>query len=131
MESQYLTVIGVWAALAWADGVIVEAEAIALRRLISRAPMLTPEERSVAEGYLTQRTELPVEGLRKLDVGLRAGVYRAALQLAHIDRDFAEPERKFMVRLQESLQLDQTTVREIEAAVRAKTDEAGSGGSAT
>ena len=34
-ESQFLSVIRVWASMAWADGVIHDAEAQALRRLMA------------------------------------------------------------------------------------------------
>ena len=44
-ESQILSVIRVWAAVAWADGVLAEAEAEGLRRLI-RTAELTADERA-------------------------------------------------------------------------------------
>ena len=50
-DSQLLTVIRIWAAMAWADGVIAEAEASALRRLIANAK-LEGEALAQAEGYL-------------------------------------------------------------------------------
>ena len=46
-ETQILSVIRVWAAVAWADGVLAEAEADGMRRLI-RSADLTPEEREIA-----------------------------------------------------------------------------------
>lgn len=116
-ESHYLSVIRVWAALAWADGVIQPAEATAIRRLISRAPMLSAEEREAALGFLQQKVELQPETLTGFSPQLRAGVYRAALQLAHVDKDFAEEERSFLQRLRQALDLDQATVAQIEQAI--------------
>lgn len=113
-ESHYLSVIRVWAALAWADGVIQPAEAAAIRRLVARAPMLSQEEREAAQGFLQRKVELLPETLTGLSPQLRAGVYRAALQLAHIDQVFAEEERSFLLRLRQALDLDPDTADQIE-----------------
>ena len=58
-ESPTLTVIRVWAAVAWADGVIAPAEADGFRRLID-ASSLGPEDKALA-GMLpyAQRFDLP------------------------------------------------------------------------
>ena len=53
-ESQILSVIRVWAAVAWADGVLAEAEAEGMRRLI-RSADLTHEERTAATAFLQEQ----------------------------------------------------------------------------
>jgi uncharacterized membrane protein YebE (DUF533 family) len=116
-DSHYLSVIRVWAALAWADGVVVDAEAAALRRLIERAPQLEPEEREVALGFLSERVELDVGDLARLAKETRAGIYRSAVQLAAIDKDFAESERHFLERLREGLELSEAEAGAIETSV--------------
>ena len=52
-ESQILSVIRMWAAVAWADGMLAEAEAEGLRRLI-RAAELTADERAAAMQLLAE-----------------------------------------------------------------------------
>jgi uncharacterized tellurite resistance protein B-like protein len=116
-ESHYLSVIRVWAALAWADGVVVDAEAEALRRLIERAPQLQPEEREQALGFLDHRVELDVGALAGLARETRAGIYRSAVQLAAIDQDFADSERHFLERLREGLGMSVAEAGALETGV--------------
>ena len=54
-ESQILSVIRMWAAVAWADGVLAEAEAEGMRRLIRNAD-LTDDERAAATSSSTARS---------------------------------------------------------------------------
>lgn len=115
-ESQFLSVIRIWAALAWADGVIVEAESAALTRLIKRSPSLSEAERRTALGFLEHRVELNVEGLTGLSADLRRGIYRTAVGLAVIDQEFPEAERRFLQRLRQALDVDEATAAEIESA---------------
>jgi tellurite resistance protein len=116
-ESHYLSVIRVWAALAWADDVVVEAEAAALRRLIERAPMLSASERDAAYGFLSHKVDLDVGQLSGLSHEMRKGVYRSAVQLAAIDREFAPAERRFLDRLRDGLQLTEAEALVIESDV--------------
>jgi hypothetical protein len=76
-ESQIVSVIKVWAAVAWADGMLAEAEAEGMRRLIRTAD-LTNDERATALSYLEQRTDLPEIYLKNLNPESRRGIYRAA-----------------------------------------------------
>ena len=116
-ESQYLSVIRVWAALAWADGVIVVTEAQALRRLIERAPQLEAEERETALSFLDAPVELELHDLGHLAEDTRAGIYRSAVHLAAIDKDFAESERHFLDRLRQGLELSTIEAGAIETSV--------------
>ena len=115
-ESQILSVIKVWAAVAWADGVLAESEAEGLRRLIRTAD-LTPDERTAAVGFLDSRVELPQLYLKNLNPESRRGIYRAACRMAVVDHVFAHAERKMLDRLQSTLGIPADIAQEIEADV--------------
>jgi uncharacterized membrane protein YebE (DUF533 family) len=115
-ETQFLSVIRVWAALAWADGVIAESEATAMRRLITSA-QLTDEERTAANGFLDSRVDLDTTNLADLSADARKGIYRAACRLAAVDHDVAAAERIFLGRLREGLSIPDDVAKEIEQSV--------------
>jgi len=115
-ESQILSVIKVWAAVAWADGVLAEAEAEGMRRLI-RSADLTNEERSAAMTYLDSRVEMPELYLKNLNPESRRGIYRAACRMAVVDHVFAHAERRLLDRLREVLAIPADIAQEIEADV--------------
>jgi uncharacterized membrane protein YebE (DUF533 family) len=115
-ESQILTVIRVWAAVAWADGVIAAAEADGFRRLID-ASALSDEERAVARGYLLDRVELSEVQLDHLSNDARAGIYRAACRMALVDKEVAISERDLLDRLRGKLSIPADFVAEIEGQV--------------
>ncbi len=115
-ESQIVSVIRVWAAVAWADGVLAEAEAEGLRRLIRNAE-LTAGERTDATKLLEARVELPQLYLQNVNAEARRGIYRAACRMAIVDHVFAHAERKMLDRLQTMLGIPKEIAREIEADV--------------
>ena len=115
-ESQILSVIRVWAAVAWADGVLAEAEAEGMRRLIRTAD-LTPEERSAATRYLDTRVDLPDVVLTNVNPEARRGIYRAACRMAVVDHVFAHAERKMLDRLRGMLSIPAEIATEIEADI--------------
>jgi len=115
-ESQIVSVIRVWAAVAWADGMLAEAEAEGLRRLV-RSADLTPEERQGALTFLDQRVDLPDLYLKNLNPESRRGIYRAACRMAVVDHVFATAERKMLDRLQGLLGIPLDIAQEIEADV--------------
>ena len=114
-ENQFLSVIRTWAAMAWADGVVVAAEALALRKLIESAE-LSAADRTTAMGFLETKVELDTASLSTLSPDARRGVYKAACRLAAVDRDFAEPERALLAKLRDGLELGPAAA-EIETAV--------------
>lgn len=116
--SQYLSVIRIWAATAWADGVIADAEAAAMRRLIESAD-LTDDERATAQGWLENEVELDTAELGELSDDARQGIYRAALRLAAVDLDVDEAERMFLERLRTALEIDEDTAKSIHDSVPA------------
>jgi uncharacterized membrane protein YebE (DUF533 family) len=115
-ESQFLSVIRVWAAMAWADGSIAEPESQALRRLIGAAE-LDEEERTVAYRFLDQRVELDTVGVEQLSEDARRGIYRAACRLAAVDRAIAPQERNFLDRLKGHLGIGDEVARDIESGI--------------
>ena len=115
-ESQILSVIKVWAAVAWSDGVLAESEAEGLRRLIRTAD-LTPDERTGATALLDARVDLPDLYLQNLNPESRRGIYRAACRMAVVDHVFAHAERKMLDRLQTLLAIPPDIADEIEADV--------------
>lgn len=117
-ESQYLSVLRVWAAMAWADGVITDSERTAMKRLIAVAE-LSSAERDTARGWLESPVEVDAAGLAGLSGEARTGIYRAAVRLAGVDLELAPEELRFLERLRAGLGIDDDRAREIEAAVQA------------
>jgi uncharacterized membrane protein YebE (DUF533 family) len=115
-ETQIMSVIRVWAAMAWADGVLAEAEAEGLRRLITTAE-LTADERAQAKQYLEQRTEMPETYLNTLKPEARRGIYRAACRMAIVDHVLAASERTLLEKLREILGIPPDVAKEIESDV--------------
>jgi len=101
-ENQFLSVIRTWAAVAWADGEVVAAEALAMTRLIESAD-LSPDERKTAMGFVTEKVELDTSNLGALSDDARRGIYKAACRMAAVDRNLAEPERALLAKLREGL----------------------------
>lgn len=115
-ESQIMSVIRVWAAVAWADGVLAEAEAHGLRRLITTAE-LTAEERTQARGFIDNKTSLPETYLTMLAPEARRGIYRAACRMAVVDRVVTSTERTTLGKLRDLLGIPADVAQEIEADV--------------
>ncbi len=115
-ESPTLTVIRVWAAVAWADGVIAPAEADGFRRLID-ASNLGAEDKALARGFLSQKVELTDVSLGHLSNDARGGIYRAACRMALADNEVAASERSLLERLREKLEIPAEHAKLIEAQV--------------
>lgn len=115
-ENPFLQVIRVWAGLAWADDVIADEEARAMRKLIDTAGLADPE-RAIALGYLDSKVELETAGLAGLNENARVGIYKAAARLAGVDKHFAPEERKFLDRLRDGLSIDAEIAGKIEADI--------------
>jgi uncharacterized tellurite resistance protein B-like protein len=115
-ESQILSVIRMWAAVAWADGVMSETETESLSRLIRTAD-LTDSERAAARTFIATRTGLPETYLTNLTPEARRGVYRAACRMAVVDHVFSVTERALIDRMRNLLGVPAEIAREIEAEV--------------
>ena len=114
-ESQFLSVIRVWAAMAWADGTLAPTEASALERLIEGAG-LAADERAVAASFLTTRVDLDTSNLADLLPDARKGIYRAACRLATAANQVAGAERQFLERLRNGLGIPADVAAEVEGA---------------
>lgn len=115
-ESQILSVIRMWAAVAWADGIMSETEAECLDRLFRTAD-LTDDERRAGRVFLQVRTGLPETYLTNLSPEARRGVYRAACRMAVIDHVFSVTERALLDRMRNLLGVPAEIAHEIEADV--------------
>jgi uncharacterized membrane protein YebE (DUF533 family) len=115
-ESQFLSVIRVWAAMAWADGVIADAEAQALRRLIGAAE-LEDDERTAAYRFLDTRVELDTANVEALSEDARRGIYRAACRMAAVDREIAPGERQLLDKLRPHLGIADEVAQDIESGI--------------
>jgi uncharacterized membrane protein YebE (DUF533 family) len=115
-ESQVLSVLRMWAAVAWADGVLAEAEAEGLRRLLRNAD-LSGEERAEALRLLEEHVALPERYLTDMSPEARRGVYRAACRLAVVDHVFTRSERSMLDRIRALLGVPDDIAHEIEADV--------------
>jgi len=115
-ESQILSVIRMWAAVAWADGVMSETELEGLGRLIRTAD-LTDDERAAARTFLHTRTGLPEMYLTNLTPEARRGVYRAACRMAVVDHVFSVTERALLDRMRNLLGVPAEIAQEIESDV--------------
>jgi uncharacterized membrane protein YebE (DUF533 family) len=116
VESQLLSVIRIWSAIAWADGVLAEAEAEGLRRLIRTAD-LTDDERATAGRFLEEQVTLPDTYLTALSPEARRGIYRAGCRMAIVDHVFSSSEHKLLKRLRGLLGIPDDIAKEIEADV--------------
>jgi uncharacterized tellurite resistance protein B-like protein len=116
VESQILSVIRMWAAVAWADGVMTDTEVESLTRLIRTAD-LTDDERAAARGFVENRTGLPETYLTNLSPEARRGVYRAACRMAVVDHVFTVTERQLLDRLRNLLGVSTELALEIEADI--------------
>ena len=114
-ENQFLSVIRIWAAMAWADGKVVAAEALAMERLIQAAE-LDEAERNIARGFLKEKVELDTSNVGSLTDEARRGIYKAACRMAAVDRKLDDPERALLDRLREGLNIG-AAAGEIETAV--------------
>jgi uncharacterized tellurite resistance protein B-like protein len=115
-ESQILNVIRMWAAVAWADGVMSETEVDSLSRLIRTAD-LTDDERAAARTFLDTRTGLPETYLTNLSPEARRGIYRAACRMAVVDHVFSVTERALLDRMRNLLGVPAEIAQELEAEV--------------
>lgn len=115
-ESQFLSVIRVWAAMAWADGSIAEPEAQALRRLIGAAE-LDADEKSTALKFLDARVDLDTAGIEALSEDARRGIYRAACRMAAVDGNVATAERALLDKLGGHLGIAAEVGKDIEAGI--------------
>src|SRR5512146_2153931 len=96
------TAVKIWAAAAWADGVVVESEAMTLRAIIDVAK-LTDEQRKTARRWIDSRVTLEDVEVDKLPQEERVHIFSVACGMVAFDKKIAESERGFLDRLQKAL----------------------------
>lgn len=108
-------IVRLWAAAAWADGVLHHREAAALERLISASPDLGDSEREQAYGFLERAPDVSPAEVSGLATEAREGVYRAALGIVALDREVVDEEKAFLAKLRAALDLDDATIERLES----------------
>ncbi len=121
-HSQFLSVIRVWAALAWADDVIADQEREAMKRLIDGAN-LSDTERATAFSWLESKVDLETDGVAGLSSKAKEGIYLAAARLAGVDENVADEEKVFLGRLRAGLSIDEATAKKIEDQIASSSAE--------
>jgi tellurite resistance protein len=115
MESS-IKIIRVWAAAAWADGKLHNAEAAALRRLIDASDDLGPDERKEAMDYLKGPPTIDLAAeIKSMTKASREGALRAAQGIVRLDGKVTDDESAFLGKLQDLLGLDSKTVSKIKS----------------
>ena len=114
-ENPSLSVFRLWAAVAWADGAVVEAEAQQYQSLLDYAG-LGDAERTTARGFLEHKIELDL-GALAVEPKARENVYETAVRMAAADHEYVLQELLVLSRLQAALNIDDQRAREIEASV--------------
>lgn len=115
-ENPFLSVIRVWAALAWADDVVQDSEREAITKLVSVAK-LSDADQKTAMSFLDEKIDLEMDRIANLSPAVGQGIYRAALRLAMVDLDMAEEEAAMLVRLRDGLGIDEDSAAEIEKSL--------------
>jgi uncharacterized membrane protein YebE (DUF533 family) len=97
-----ITAIKVWAAAAWADGIVVESEAMTLRAIIEVAK-LSDEQRKTARRWIDSKVSLEDVEVGKIAPAERVHIFSVACGMVAFDQHIAETERGFLDRLQKAL----------------------------
>jgi uncharacterized membrane protein YebE (DUF533 family) len=102
-ERDYLlTAVQVWAAAAWADGVLVESEKMTMNAII-QAGKLTEAQRATARGFLDAKVSLDDVDVAGIPATEKLHIYSVACGMVAFDRDVASAEKGFLDRLGKAL----------------------------
>jgi uncharacterized membrane protein YebE (DUF533 family) len=99
-----VTAVKIWAAAAWADGVVVESEAMTLRAIIAVAK-LTDEQRATAVRWIDTRVTLEDVDVKNIPAADRVHIFSVACGMVAFDQKVAAEERGFLERLAKALDL--------------------------
>jgi len=114
-ESEILLAVKVWAAAAWADGVIAKEEAEGMRAFLTVAK-LNSKEVQTALGWLDEKVELDDVDLSSIPPENRMNIFAAALGVVSIDKDIAKEEETFLERLRVALEIDEEAANAMRSA---------------
>lgn len=103
-----------WAAAAWADGVLHPREREALRRFVAASTELDAATRKAALQLLDAPPVVEPSELGALSRDAREGVYRAVLGIVRLDGVVTGDEESWLAKLREHLALDDATRARIE-----------------
>lgn len=115
-ELPIMTMIQAWAAVVWADGIVVKAEGRALRRLIAAA-RLNDADFATAMSWLDSEVNLPEFDVFGMSARARLGTYEAALKLAAADGNFVMQEGALLEDLRRGLGIALSDAAELESAI--------------
>jgi uncharacterized membrane protein YebE (DUF533 family) len=110
LMNRTLTSIKVWAAAAWADGMVLEEEALAMELIIAAAP-ISDDERELARRWIKTPVTLEDLDLSTIPREERLVLYTEACKLVGVDHYIASAERGFLFRLGNALALDEAEAR--------------------
>jgi uncharacterized membrane protein YebE (DUF533 family) len=99
-----LTAIKTWAAVAWADGKIVEAERMTLKAIIAAA-RITDDERKIAAVWIDEPVKLADLNLDRIPPSERIHIYSVACGMSAMDKEIAAAERSFLDKLATALDI--------------------------
>lgn len=97
-----LTAIKTWAAVAWADGKLVEAERMTMKAIIAAAK-ISDDERKIAGVWLDEPVKLADLALDRIPQTERLHIYSVACGVSAMDKDVAAAERIFLDKLATAL----------------------------
>jgi len=107
-ESEVLLAVKVWAAAAWADGVIADEEAQGMKAFLSVAK-LSSKEVQTALGWLDEKVELDDVDIAAIPADNRQNIYAAALGVVAIDNEVSDSEKQFLECLRAALEIAEDT----------------------
>jgi uncharacterized membrane protein YebE (DUF533 family) len=97
-----LTAIKTWAAVAWADGKLVEAERLTMKAIIAAA-RISDDERKIAAVWLDEPVQLSDVALDRIPPSERLQIYSVACGVSTMDKEIAAAERTFLGKLATAL----------------------------
>ncbi len=109
-----LTAIKTWAAVAWADGKLVEAERITMKAIIA-ASKISDEERKIATTWLDEPVKLADVALDRIPPDERVHIFSVACGVSAMDKDIAAAERVFLDKLATALGISAEDARKARA----------------
>lgn len=122
-ESVCLSLIRLWAALAWADNNLSPEQEQGLKRLVQSSTWLSDAEQTAARSFYAgdpvsfDLATLDEPAFGRLSNALREKVYLAAVHLHRLARNAPQREREFLRQLRARLRVADSAAAELEAQV--------------
>lgn len=114
-----LAIARIWAAAAWADGLVHPAEASAFYRFLESSTDLDEAAQEAASALLDTKPDVMLaDEVAKLSPPSKEDVYRAVINIVLIDGKVTDDELSFVTRLRDQLELPQDVVARVEQEPR-------------